>query len=63
MEEKRKEESERKRVDRTLFRAENRKVEVERISTKGDEQWERRERSNISNIIQYMEYVTREILK
>ena len=40
----------RKRGDRTLYRAENRKVDVERISTKGDEQLERRE-SDISNTI------------
>lgn len=36
------EENERKRGDRTLYRAENRKADVERISIKGDKQLERR---------------------
>lgn len=35
------EENERKRGDRTLYRAENRKADVKRISTKGDKQLER----------------------
>lgn len=52
----------RKRGDRTLYRAENRKVDVERISTKGDEQLERRE-SDISNTVQCMECATIEDLK
>lgn len=54
--------NERKRGDRTLYRAENRKVDVERISTKGDEQLERRE-SDVSNIIQCVEGATIEDLK
>lgn len=54
--------NERKRGDRTLYRAEKRKVDVERISTKGDEQLERRE-SDVSNTIQYMECANIETLK